>query len=80
MSKPNHDLTPTTPEEALDLYLRERSTDVTESTLHAHEYRLNHFVRWCNGEGGIENVNNLTGRDPHRYKLWRKEDGEPEQS
>ena len=76
MPKPNRNLTPTTPKEALDLYLRERSTDVTESTLQAHEYRLNHFVRWCDGEGDVENVNNLTGRDLHRYKLWRKEDGD----
>jgi integrase len=76
MSNANQDLTPTTPEEALDLYLRERSTDVTESTLQAHEYRLNHFVRWCNGEGEIENVNTLTGRELHRYKLWRQEDGD----
>lgn len=76
MSNANQDLMPTTPEEALDLYLRERSTDVTESTLQAHEYRLNHFVRWCNGEGEIENVNTLTGRELHRYKLWRQEDGD----
>jgi len=76
MPEPNHNLTATTPDEALDLYLRERSTEVADSTLQAHEYRLNHFVRWCNEVAEIENTNNLTGRDLHRYKLWRQEDGE----
>ena len=71
-----HSLTDTKPDEALKLYLRERSTEVTENTLQSHEYRLNHFVRWCNEVAEIENVNNLTGRDLHRYKLWRQEDGD----
>lgn len=75
MSTPQN-LTDTTPEEALELYLRERSTEVTDSTLQAHEYRLSHFVRWCNEVSEVVNMNNLTGRDLHRYKLWRKEDGE----
>lgn len=76
MTGPNRTLEPTTPEEALDLYLRERSTEVADSTLQAHEYRLSHFVRWCNEVAGIDNTNNLTGRDLHRYKLWRQEDGD----
>jgi len=76
MTTQDRSLTSTAPEEALDLYLRERSTDVTDSTLQAHEYRLSHFIRWCDEEEGIENVNNLSGRDLHRYKLWRQEDGE----
>jgi integrase len=76
MPEPERTLTDTTPKEALNLYLRERSTEVTESTLQAHEYRLNHFVRWCNGEGEIQNMNTITGRNLHHYKLWRKEDGD----
>jgi integrase len=70
-----HNLTDTPPEEALDLYLRERSTEVTDSTLQSHRYRLNHFIRWCDEVAEIGNTNALTGRDLHRYKLWRQEDG-----
>lgn len=40
----NHNLTATTPGESLDLHLREQSTEATDSTLQAHEYRLNQFV------------------------------------
>jgi len=76
LPEPPRDLTTATPEEALSLYLRERSTDVTESTLQAHEYRLNHFVRRCNSEGETQNLNNLSGRDLHHYKPWRTEDGD----
>lgn len=68
------DLEPITPENAVNLYLRERSTELSDASLQAHEYRLDHFLRWCNEEG-IENLNGVSGRDLHRYKLWRREDG-----
>lgn len=68
-------LQPIRPEDAVEMYLRERSTDASEATLDAHEYRLGHFIRWCN-EKDINNLNALSGRDLHRYKLWRKEDGD----
>ena len=76
MTKPINSLTPTTPEEALSLYIRERSTEVAKSTLQAHEYRLSHFIRWCADVAEVDDTNNLTGRELHRYKLWRQEDGE----
>lgn len=76
MTDPSQSLVPTAPDEALDLYLRERSTEVTDSTLQAHKYRLNHFVRWCGEVENIDDMNGLTGRHLHRYKLWRREDGD----
>ncbi|MEF8855971.1 MAG: tyrosine-type recombinase/integrase, partial [Haloplanus sp.] len=72
----NRNLTPTTPEEALDLFLRERKTNSAESTVQSYKYRLNHFTRWCNEVGDFDDLNNLSGRDLHKYKLWRKEDGD----
>lgn len=62
------------PQEVLDLYLETRREEVSEQTLQAHQYRLNHFVRWCN-EQGIEDVGELDGRQLHEYRLWRREDG-----
>lgn len=75
MKGPNRSLTPTAPEEALDLFLRGRSTDSADSTLQSYEYRLNHFVRWCDEVEDLDNLTDLTGRKLHEYKLWRKEDG-----
>ncbi len=64
-----HDLTDASPEEAADFYLRERSAEVTDSTLQSHKYRLSHFVRQCDEAENIDNMNALTGRDLHRYRL-----------
>lgn len=70
----------TTPEEALDLFLQERSTESAESTIQAYKYRLQHFVRWCDEVAEIDNLNDLSGRDLHKYKLWRQEDGDLNQT
>jgi len=67
-------LEPLEPERGLELYLKHRADDLTQSTLKAHEYRLSHFVRWCNNED-IDNLNEITGRRLHEYRLWRKEEG-----
>jgi site-specific recombinase XerD len=69
------ELEPISPAEAKQMYLEQRRQEVSESTIQAHHYRLKHFVRWCEGEGNIENLNTLSGRDLQRYKLWRREDG-----
>jgi site-specific recombinase XerD len=69
------DLIDIEPGEALDEYLAHRENEVSESTLDAHRYRLQHFVRWCNEED-IENLNDLTGRSLHKYRTWRRKDGD----
>ncbi|RDI71969.1 tyrosine-type recombinase/integrase [Halopelagius longus] len=67
-------LEPLEPEEAVELYLQDRKSELAKSTQYAHSSRLGHFVRWCN-EQGIDNLNELTGRKLHRYRLWRRADG-----
>jgi site-specific recombinase XerD len=68
-------LEPITPEDALQLYLDHRSTEVADSTYRAHRIRLQHFVRWCD-EQGIENLNTISGRDLHQYRIWRRNEGQ----
>jgi len=70
-----HDLEPLGPERAKEMYEQEREGEVTDRTLQAHHYRLVHFIRWCKQEG-IDNMNDITGRKLHEYRLWRKEDGD----
>lgn len=70
-----NDLIDIEPEEALNEYLAHRENEVSESTHQAHRYRLQHFVRWCNEEG-TENLNELTGRDLHKYRTWRRQEGD----
>lgn len=68
-------LEPIDPETALELYLADRENELTEATLYSHKSRLSHFVRWCD-EQSIDNLNDLTGRQLHKYRLWRREEGD----
>ena len=68
-------LEPITPEKALDMYLKDRQNEVAESTIRSHRSRLKPFLRWCNKEE-VDNLNDLTGRRLHEYRLWRREDGD----
>jgi len=68
------ELEPLKPEKGVELYLRHRADELAESSLNAHRLRLKHFVRWCDEEN-IDNVNELTGRRLHEYRLWRKDEG-----
>lgn len=65
------ELEPIAPREAMELYLDHREREVAESTLRSHRSRLRHFIEWCD-ESEIENLNNLTGRNLHEYRLWRR--------
>lgn len=67
-------LEPIDPETALELYLADKENELAEASLQAHEYRLGHFIRWCNNQD-ITNLNELTGRKLHRYRLWRRDEG-----
>ncbi len=67
------ELEPITPDDALELYLDHRRREVTEATLRSHRSRLGHFVRWCADEKGIDNLNHLTGRNLHEFRLWRRD-------
>lgn len=62
-----------TPEQALQMYLQDKQSDAAKATVISHRSRLGHFVQWCE-ENDIENLNTLSGRDLHQYKLWRGED------
>jgi len=68
-------LEPLKPERGVELYLKHRKDDLADASLRAHRIRLNQFIRWCEEED-IENLNTITGRRLHEYRLWRKEDGD----
>jgi site-specific recombinase XerD len=69
-------LEPITPAEAKEMYLDARKGEVSQSTLDGYHYRLKHFVRWCDDVEGIDNLNDLSGRDLQRFKTWRRDDGD----
>ena len=69
------DLEPIDPRTAQELYLDHKASQCSDVTVQSHEYRLNYFVSWC-ADNAIDNMNDLSGRDLHQYRLWRKEEGE----
>lgn len=68
-------LEPIEPDHALKLYLADRENSVTQATIYSHRSRLGHFIRWCNEEV-IENLNELSGRQLHEFRIWRRVEGD----
>ena len=68
------ELEPIDPETALELYIAEKETELSKSTIRSHRSRLGHFTRWCD-EREITNLNELTGRKLQEFRLWRRNDG-----
>ena len=68
-------LEPIEPRHALEMYLTDRENNVSEATLYSHRSRLGHFIRWCEDKQ-ISNLNELTGRQLHEFRLHRREEGD----
>ncbi|MES3516753.1 MAG: site-specific integrase [Natronomonas sp.] len=69
-------LEPIDPERALELYIADRQNNVSQATIYSHRSRLGHFIRWCNEEAEITNLNELSGRQLHEFRIWRRMDGD----
>ncbi|SNR49128.1 tyrosine-type recombinase/integrase [Halorubrum vacuolatum] len=66
------DLEPLDPARAVEMYLEARQDELSDRTLSGHMYRLDAFVQWCE-ETGVENLNDLSGRDMYEFRIWRRE-------
>lgn len=53
------------------MYLNERGRELAAATLQSHGYRIKQFVQWCE-QDGIDDLNDLTGRDIHRFRVKRR--------
>lgn len=67
------DLEPLAPADGVERFLRHREPSVRESTLQNARTRLRYFRAWCS-ERGIENLNDLTGRELSDFVAWRRGD------
>jgi site-specific recombinase XerD len=67
------DLDPLDPSTAKQMYLDERRRELADATLQSHRYRLRQFVQWCK-ENDIDNLNGISSRDIHRYRVKRRND------
>lgn len=69
------ELEPIDPETAVELYLADREAELASETHYTHGCRLGFFADWCR-DRGIDNPNELTGRNLKEYRLWRRNDGD----
>lgn len=53
------------------MYLVDKRNEPAIASLKAYKYRISHFVRWCDAKD-ITNLNTITGRNLHEYRLWRR--------
>ena len=66
-------LDPLAPEDAVTLYLDHREGELSAETHQSHRYRLEAFAEWCE-DNEIHNLNDLTGRQLHSYRVDRREE------
>ncbi|ACV47094.1 MULTISPECIES: tyrosine-type recombinase/integrase [Halomicrobium] len=69
---PDPDLEPISPVEAVEMYHDAMVDELAESTRKSNKHRLRAFIQFCDEEE-IENLNDLTGRDLYKYRIWRRE-------
>lgn len=63
------------PRAGIEMYINQRASELAEATIRSHKYRLDQFCHWCEQES-IDNLNDLTSRDIHRFRVKRRdEDG-----
>jgi integrase len=75
MTPDKHALEPIDPRTAQQLFLDHKETECAEATVQSYRYRTNYFVEWCE-RNDLENLNDLSGRDIHTFRLWRQESGD----
>jgi len=64
----------TPPHEAKNRYLKDKSTDVTDSTISNYQTTLNIFCDWLTENAGVQNLNKLTSDEIQRFKEMRIEE------
>lgn len=63
----------TPPHDAKNRYLKDKFTDVTDSTLSNYQSTLDGFCDWLTDEAGVKTLNTLTSDEIQQFKEWRLE-------
>lgn len=66
------DLDPIAPAEAVEMFHDAMRDEHAQATQKSERFRLRAFLQFCD-EKGIDNLNDLSGRDLYRFRLWRRE-------
>ncbi|WP_018259208.1 tyrosine-type recombinase/integrase [Halomicrobium katesii] len=67
-------MTDITIEEAIEAYLEERKSELSDSSIQNHRYQLKQFRLWARGAGGIDNLDDIDPLDLSRFRRYRSND------
>jgi len=67
------ELEPITPEKSVEMYEADRKQELRKTSFRVHQSALRFFKQWCSDQA-IENLNHLTGRQLHQYRIWRRDE------
>jgi site-specific recombinase XerD len=56
------------PSNAVEMYLSDRTSELSENSIDSYRKRLNAFIRWCD-QNEIERLSDVEGIDLHRFKV-----------
>lgn len=68
------DLRSLNPSDALEMWVERQRAEKSEQTVQSYRYRVQQFVSWLYQQG-IDDLNDLTGRDVFRYDSERRGEG-----
>lgn len=70
------DLQPLSPSDGVQRFLDHRAPSLRESSMENARHRMSVFLEWCT-DAGVENLNDLRGRDLAAFVAWRQDDVAP---
>lgn len=62
-----------TPEEAVERYLKERSNDLSDSTLYNYKSNLGLFTEWCSYQSHIDHISDIDQFDVSDFKMHKRD-------
>jgi len=69
------DLTPVSPTKAVELHLDALKADSAGWAQTSHRSHLRACDEWGGEEGGVDNMNDISGRDLYEFRVWRRTGG-----
>ena len=62
---------------AIDAYLTDRASELSDSSIQNHRYQLKQFREWCNGPGETDSISAIEPLDLSKFRRYRSADINP---
>jgi site-specific recombinase XerD len=65
-----------TPEQAIERYIQERQSDLSDSTIYNYRSNLGEFAEWCDFQTDIQHIEDIDQFDISDFKMHKRDDDE----